>query len=77
MAPFLCDVDVINNEQRIHNVGGPWHRTRSGGNVNIANIVSYLCKFGTKLHQILDASLSNIHKVARLCTLKTEIDWSN
>ena len=27
-----------------------------------ADTVSYLCKFGTKWHQILDAS--NIHKVA-------------
>ena len=28
MTPFLCDVDFINNEQRMQNVGGPWHRTR-------------------------------------------------
>ena len=29
-----------------------------------ADIESYLCKFETKWYQILDASLSNIHKVA-------------
>ena len=29
-----------------------------------ADIVTYLCKLETKWHQILDASLSNIHKVA-------------
>ena len=29
-----------------------------------ADIVSYLCKFKTKWHQILDASLSNNPKVA-------------
>ena len=29
-----------------------------------ADIVYYLCKFETKWHQILDASSSNIYKVA-------------
>ena len=28
------------------------------------DIVPYLCKFETKWHQVLDPSLSNLHKVA-------------
>ena len=42
-----------------------------------ADFVSYLCKFETKWHQILDASLKNIDKVACRISLYNSVSISS